>query len=99
MIDYEKNTNAAMGRSLSQGALAESGLIDRPYLAMIENLADDAERSSALIEQFIGRCRGSQATGGDKPQLVPSGHFGQLDRLSGAIGQLSNLARELRSIG
>ena len=74
---------------------------DRPYLARIGDLADEAARIATYLDGFIARCRGGISgdakAGGPTP--VPSGHFGQLDRLQDNLGRLDKLARELQTIG
>jgi hypothetical protein len=73
---------------------------DRPYLAHLGELADEAALVASYIQDFIARCRGSQAgeakTG---PMPVPSGHLGNLERLTENMARLDKLARELQSIG
>ncbi len=73
---------------------------DRPYLARISDAADELDLIAGYIQSFIDRCRGggdSAKTGGPTP--VPSGHFGQLDRLQDNLGRVDKLARELQTIG
>lgn len=73
---------------------------DRPYLARISDIADEAERIAGYIENFIDRCRsGGALTGKTGPTPVPSGHFGQLDRLQDNLARIDKLARELQTIG
>jgi hypothetical protein len=72
---------------------------DRPYLARIGDIADEAYIIGNYIQDFIDRCRGggqaSEKIGGP----VPSGHLGNLDRLQENIGRVDRLARELQTIG
>jgi hypothetical protein len=73
---------------------------DTRPLETIQNLADEAERSAHLIREFINRFRGSgEPKGVGGPTPVPSGHFGQLDRLGNALVSVDQLARELGTIG
>lgn len=64
--------------------------------------ANSAERICERIEEFIDRCRGHEPAMNAKSATlaqVPSGHFGQLERLSVALDRAENLARELANIG
>lgn len=73
---------------------------DRPYLHRISSLADEVERSAALVEEFIARCRGGGVADGARGTApMPSGHFAQLDRLTEAVTKLDKLTRELGVIG
>ncbi|MES2752780.1 MAG: hypothetical protein V4661_15535 [Pseudomonadota bacterium] len=72
---------------------------DRPYFAQFGDLADEAERTAEAIESFIDRCRGSGGAKSASVSPVPSGHFGQLDRLKYALAEANKLARELQTIG
>ena len=73
---------------------------DRPYLARIGESADELDRIAGYIQSFIDRCRGT-ALGDCAPKVspVPSGHFGQLDRLQDNLARVDKLARELQTIG
>jgi hypothetical protein len=76
------------------------GVTDSRPLDTIQFLADEAERSAHLIREFIERFRGSgDPAKGNGPVPVPSGHFGQLDRLRSALSSVDQLARELSTIG
>lgn len=75
---------------------------DRPYLARIEDAADELDRIAGYIQDFIDRCRGcalSQSAASGTLSPVPSGHFGQLDRLQDNLARVDKLARELQTIG
>jgi hypothetical protein len=74
---------------------------DRPYLARLGDVADELERVGDYLQAFIDRCRGAQASTAASSALnsVPSGHFGQLDRVQTNLGRVDALARELQTIG
>jgi hypothetical protein len=79
---------------------AAPNVSDRPYLARISELADEANRIAGYLQAFIDRCRGG-GTGEGKcgPVPVPSGHLGNIDRLTESLGRVDKLARELQTIG
>jgi hypothetical protein len=74
---------------------------DRPYLARLGEVADELDRIGNYIECFIDRCRGGGRTEGSKGAVapVPSGHLGQLERLTDNLSRVDKLARELQVIG
>lgn len=73
---------------------------DRPPLARLGDIANDVCRVGGYIEDFISRFRGSEpTTGANKPEQVPCGHLGELERLTDAIHRVDCLARELQTIG
>jgi hypothetical protein len=81
--------------------LGQTACEDRPYLARIADAADELDRIAGYIENFIDRCRGGGGSGAKlgAPTAVPSGHFGQLERLQDNLGRVDKLARELQTIG
>ena len=94
---------------MEYGILAQSAgfqpecVPDRPYLARIGDAADELERIAGYIQNFVDRCRGcggnTLSDGSTKIAPVPSGHFGQLDRLQDNLARVDKLARELQTIG
>lgn len=78
---------------------AECASDTRP-LDTIAHLADEAERAARFINDFIDRFRGGgNVKVASGPTPVPSGHFGQLDRLRSNLSAIDAAARELNSIG
>jgi hypothetical protein len=73
---------------------------DRPYLARISELADETNRIAGYLQAFIDRCRGGgNIEGKTGPTPVPSGHLGNLDRLTENLSRVDKLARQLQTIG
>jgi hypothetical protein len=95
MMEYENTKSSAL-----PNLVGDAACIDRPYLARIADAADELERIGSYIEDFIDRFRGGDlATQKVGPTPVPSGHFGQLERLQDNIVRVDKLARELQTIG
>lgn len=94
-MEYQENAVYAAN------ALAAGQVVDRPYLARISDLADEAAKTGDLIELFIDRCRGGGRNESTKQATAPhpTGHLAQLDRLNQNLARVTQLACELSSIG
>lgn len=83
------------------GSTVEGPAEDRPArgLDRLEDLAGFAERTGDVLERAIARYHGASArVEKDKPQAVPSGHMGQMNRLGEALDRLYSLANDIEQI-
>lgn len=74
---------------------------DRPSrgLDRLEDMAGYAERIGDQLERAIARYHGASAkVEKDRPQAVPSGHAGQMNRLGEALDRLYSLTNDLEQI-